>query len=133
MIIANDIKRMLRALNFEDDYRLEGSAADRRYQRVDVEWLATIRAESGNACIHEEEREVSGTIRDISANGARLDVDGLFFEKNNLLLQSSQLGIVRCDVVWRRGNKIGLQFSEDPKRIHARLKELLPGFDSRLP
>lgn len=133
MIIANDIKRMLRALDFEHDHGATGMVENRRYQRVDVAWFATLRAERGNACLHEEEHEVSGTIRDISANGARIDVTEPFFEKNNLLLTTSQLGIVRCDLVWRRGNKIGLQFSEDPRRILARLKELIPGFDSRLP
>ncbi|MAL78902.1 MAG: hypothetical protein CMN55_07275 [Sneathiella sp.] len=131
MIIANDIKKMLRALDFEEDHRSTGTAADRRYRRADVQWQATIRAERGNACLHEEEREVCGIIKDISANGARIDVDGLFFEKNNLLLQTSQLGILRCDLVWRRGNKIGLQFSEDPKQILARLQKLIPGFDNR--
>lgn len=133
MIIANDIKKMLRSLDFQEDHKSVGTAADRRYCRADVQWQATIRTERGNACLHEEEREVSGIIKDISANGARIDVDGLFFEKNNLLLHTSQLGILRCDLVWRRGNKIGLQFSEDPKRLLVQLQELIPGFDSRLP
>lgn len=133
MIIAKDIKKMLRALEVESDHLKTGTAADRRYRRADVTWSATIRAERGHACLHEEEREVSGIIRDISANGARIDVNGLFFEKNNLLLQTSQLGALRCDLVWRRGNKIGLQFSEDPKKIHEKLQELIPGFDTPYP
>ena len=132
MIIAKDIKKMLRALEVESDHKKNGTAADRRFCRADVKWPATIRAERGHACLHEEEREVSGVIKDISANGARIDVDGLFFEKNNLLLQATQLGAVRCDLVWRRGNKIGLQFSEDPKKILERLQELIPGFDNTL-
>lgn len=130
MIIAKDIKKMLRALDAENDHMKTGSAKDRRYRRADVLWPATIRAERGHACLHEEEREVSGIIKDISANGARIDVEGLFFEKNNLLLQATQLGALRCDLVWRRGNKIGLQFSEDPAKILKKLQELLPGFDN---
>jgi hypothetical protein len=133
MIIAKDIKKMLRSLEVECDHKKSGTAADRRYRRADVTCPATIRAERGHACLHEEEREVSGIIKDISANGARIDVDGLFFEKNNLLLQASQLGAIRCDLVWRRGNKIGLQFSEDPKKIQEKLQELIPGFNDILP
>ena len=133
MIIAKDIKKMLRALEVESDYKASGSAADRRFHRADVTWAATIRAERGHACLHEEEREVSGVIKDISANGARIDVEGVFFEKNNLLLQATELGAVRCDIVWRRGNKIGLQFSEDPKKILDKLQELIPGYDTALP
>lgn len=130
MIIAKDIKKMLRALDVESDHKKTGTAADRKYRRADVRWPATIRAERGHACLHEEEREVTGIIKDISANGARIDVDGLFFEKNNLLLHATQLGAIRCDLVWRRGNKIGLQFSEDPRMILEKLQELIPGFDN---
>jgi hypothetical protein len=132
MIIAKDIKKMLRALDVESDHKKTGSAKDRKYRRAEVMWPATICAERGHACLHEEEREVAGIIKDISANGARIDVDGLFFEKNNLLLNIPDLGAVRCDLVWRRGNKIGLQFSEDPKKILEKLQEFIPGFDNSL-
>ncbi|WP_373085886.1 PilZ domain-containing protein [Sneathiella sp.] len=132
MIIAEDIKKMLRALDTNAGSKINERAKNRKFLRSEVKWPATIRAERGHACLHEEEREVTGIIKDISANGARIDVDGLFFEKNNLLLNIPKLGTVRCDLVWRRGNKIGLQFSEDPKRILEQLRKILPGIDDIL-
>ncbi|TNE36468.1 MAG: PilZ domain-containing protein [Alphaproteobacteria bacterium] len=129
MIIAEDIKKMLRALDVDIDQKKGDPAEQRRFRRSKVHWPATIRAERGHACLHEEEREVTGIIKDVSANGARIDVDGLFFEKNNLLLKIPDLGAVRCDLVWRRGNKIGLQFSEDPEMIKEKLQQILPGID----
>jgi hypothetical protein len=128
MIIAEDIKKMLRALDAGHDHKPTGTASDRKYIRNDVRWRATIRAEQGHACLHEEEREVTGTIKDISANGARIDVNGLFFEKNNLLLTVQEMGALRCDLVWRRGNKIGVQFSEDPQRVREQLSKIIPEF-----
>jgi len=129
MIIAEDIKKMLRVLEAENDHKLSGKAKDRKFLRSDVKWRATIRCEQGHACLHEEEREVSGVIRDISANGARIDVNGLFFEKNNLMLTITEMGALRCDLVWRRGNKIGVQFSEDPQYVLDCLRKIIPEID----
>jgi PilZ domain len=128
MIIAEDIKKMLKALEAESNRKHTGSIQDRIYSRRQGDWLATIRAEHGHASLHEAEREVTGVIKDISANGARIDVDSSFFEKNNLLLTISDQCIFRCDLVWRRGNKIGLQFSEDPKKVLRELEKILPKF-----
>jgi transcription elongation factor len=133
MIIAEDIKKMLRALEVESDHKKHGNISDRRYVRKEVRWSATIRAEHGHACLHEEEREVSGIIKDISANGARIDVNGVFFEKNNLMLTIPEMGALRCDLVWRRGNKIGVQFSEDPGRILQQLRKIIPEIDDTAP
>lgn len=130
MIIAEDIKKMLKALEAENNHSHSGSIQDRIYPRRDGVWQATIRAEQGHASLHEAEREVSGVIKDISANGARIDVDGSFFEKNNLVLTISGQCVFRCDLVWRRGNKIGLQFSEDPKKVIRELEKISPKIES---
>ncbi|PHQ72210.1 MAG: hypothetical protein COB93_01215 [Sneathiella sp.] len=129
MIIAEDIKKMLRALEAENDHKSGGTAKDRRFSRNSVKWRATIRCEQGHACLHEEEREASGVIKDISANGARIDVRGSFFEKNNLLLTIAEMGALRCDLVWRRGNKIGVQFTEDPQHVLDLLRKIIPEID----
>lgn len=130
MIIAEDIKNMLKALEAKNNRNHSGSIQDRVYPRRGGKWKATIRAEQGHASLHEAEREVSGVIKDISANGARIDVDGSFFEKNNLVLTISEQCIFRCDLVWRRGNKIGLQFSEDPKKVVKELEKMSPKIES---
>ncbi|USG61727.1 PilZ domain-containing protein [Sneathiella marina] len=130
MIIAEDIKNMLKALEAENNHKHGGSIQDRVYPRRDGEWQATIRAEQGHECLHEAEREVSGVIKDISANGARIDVESSFFEKNNLILTISGQCEFRCDLVWRRGNKIGLQFSEDPKKVVKELEKVSPKIES---
>lgn len=130
MIIAEDIKKMLKALEAESNRKHTGSIQDRIYPRREGDWRATIKAEHGHASLHEAEREVAGVIKDISANGARIDVNGSFFEKNNLLLTISDQCTFRCDLVWRRGNKIGLQFSEDPKRVLRELNKISPKIGS---
>ncbi len=56
------------------------------------------------------------TVRDISETGARLRVDGTLVAPDTFELNIELDGLwADCEVVWRRGNEIGVHFASPPK------------------
>ncbi len=72
-------------------------------RRWKTNWLGALQTASGNApCL----------IEDISAAGAKLDLDRAPAEGSAVSLVIADAGTIPARVAWRTGDQVGLQFSE---------------------
>ncbi|MEH6403136.1 MAG: PilZ domain-containing protein [Sneathiella sp.] len=130
MIIGKDIHDMLSELERLSDEKSKVTRADyqenRNFRRSRVVWEAKLKAYFNDITLKGEVREVSGVVRDISANGAKVHLTETFPEHSNLELQIPKLGVFPCHIVWEDGRRVGIQFSESPEQIFAQLTKVLP-------
>jgi hypothetical protein len=130
MIIGRDIQEMLKEL---DQHRAQETGVDsntysenRNFRRSRVVWEAKVKVYFNDITLKSEVRELSGVVRDISANGARLDLEGPILEKVGLELIIPKLGIFPCETVWRKDNQVGIRFNENPDTVFNHLIKVLP-------
>lgn len=90
----------------------------RAFWRTAVLWAGHLHVDGGSAeCV----------VLDISANGAKLRFrDPAPGDENTCALEVPRLGVLSCVVTWRRGNRIGLRFSEGLANIKTRMPAVLP-------
>lgn len=60
-------------------------------------------------------RQITGQITDISAGGAKIDVDQPVEAHTAITLSIDQFGDYEGEIVWSSGGTIGVKFSEDPQ------------------
>jgi hypothetical protein len=69
----------------------------------------------------------SCTLKDVSATGARLEVDGstdvLTSREFFLVLSSTGLAFRRCELVWINGTTVGVRFIVDKEKKKARVAQ----------
>ncbi len=130
MIVGRDIQEMLREL---DQQRAQEAGSEnntysenRNFRRSRVVWEAKVKVYFNDITLKSEVRELSGVVRDISANGARLDLEGPILEKVGLELIIPKLGIFPCETVWRKDNQVGIRFNENPDTVFNHLIKVLP-------
>jgi len=130
MIIGKDIHDMLGELERLAEEKNKITRADyqenRNFRRSRVVWEAKLKAYFNDITLKGEVREVPGVVRDISANGAKVQLDETFPEHTNLELHIPKLGIFPCQIVWENGRRVGIQFSESPEQVFAQLTKVLP-------
>lgn len=80
-------------------------AENRQHERKAVEFDVRVRI---------GDHEVPGRIVDISAGGARLELDEPIRENPNIVLTLGRLGDYEGKVVWAYDLTVGLKFTEDP-------------------
>lgn len=67
--------------------------------------------------------DLNCTLRNYSHSGAQLELDkSAHTSKQFQLLLKKDRKIVDCDVIWRRGNRIGVTFLSDWKSVDPRTK-----------
>lgn len=130
MIIGKDIHEMLNELDVQ---RSKEKAVDaktymesRNFRRSRVVWEAKVKVYFNDVTLKSEVREITGVVRDISANGARLELDQPIVEKVGLELIIPKLGIFPCETVWRKDNQVGIKFRESPDTVFKHLTKVLP-------
>lgn len=130
MIIGKDIHDMLSELEriAEEKAKItkEAYQENRNYRRSRVVWEAKLKAYFNDITLKGDVREVSGIVRDISANGAKVQLSEAFLEHSNLELHIPKLGVFPCQIVWERDESVGIQFSESPEQVFAQLTKILP-------
>ncbi|WP_169543330.1 PilZ domain-containing protein [Sneathiella aquimaris] len=130
MIIGKDIQEMLSKL--ESERASAGAsgetvyAENRAFRRSRVVWEAKLKLCFNQVTLKGEVREITGVVRDISANGAKVDLSEPIFEKTDLELHIPKLGMFRCNVVWQDHTRVGIQFVDNPDTIFAHLTRILP-------
>lgn len=65
-------------------------------------------------------------ILDLSANGARIRPVESLSNARRVTLGLENFGRFPAEIAWRRGDEVGLTFSEDPSRIVHRMRGLIP-------
>ena len=130
MIIGKDIHEMLNELDVQRAKEVgsdDSTYVENRYfRRSRVVWEAKVKVYFNDITLKSEVREISGVVRDISANGARLDLEQPIVEKVGLELIIPKLGIFPCETVWRKDNQVGIRFSEKPDIVFNHLTKVLP-------
>ena len=92
----------------------ETAALDqRRHVRTRVLWMATLDTKEGPlACI----------VLDVSRAGAKLQFATPIFPvllRQPVELHIEPLGMLNAEVVWQLGDRMGVQFSDDPAQINS--------------
>ena len=91
----------------------------RRTRRASVLWSARIARD-------EEEAQTACAILNLSAGGARLRLATDETLPSNFALDSGHFGRIDGQVVWRRGNVVGLAFLEAAEAVARRFEDRLP-------
>ncbi|WP_169567243.1 PilZ domain-containing protein [Sneathiella limimaris] len=130
MIIGKDIHQMLNELDMQRARELgeapKNYTENRKYRRSRVVWEAQVKVYFNDITLKSEVREVHGVVRDISANGARLDLDQPIIEKVGLVLVIPKLGKFPCETMWCKGKQVGIQFKDSPDNVFQHLIKVLP-------
>lgn len=81
---------------------------------------------AGLVAYNERHATLSCTVRDISATGARVRVDGSVSAPDtfDLIIQIDGLE-ASCEVVWRNGNEVGVRFLAAPRMVAARRQQVI--------
>ena len=88
----------------------QGSQEQRRHIRKRVLWAAKLETESGSfGCI----------ILNVSRSGAKLRLTApvSVTPQQRVELAFETFGTLSADVVWQRGEKVGIRFTADPAKI----------------
>jgi PilZ domain-containing protein len=81
---------------------------------------------AGIAASNERRLTVACTVRDVSTTGARLRVDGSVGIPDTFELIIEVDGLeADCQVVWRRGNEVGVRFVAAPRMVAARRQQVI--------
>ncbi len=130
MIIGKDIQDMLTELESSRDGAGPDKEAlyreNRDFRRSRVVWEAKLKVFFNDVTLKGEVREVSGVVRDISANGAKVDLKEPLSERIDLELHIPKLGVFPCNIVWQDGKRVGIQFKESPEAVFSHLIQVLP-------
>ncbi|MBL4666417.1 MAG: PilZ domain-containing protein [Sneathiella sp.] len=130
MIIGKDIHQMLDELDRsrkKDAEKVEASYRENRnFRRSRVVWEAKVKVYFNDVTLKSEVREVHGIVRDISANGARVELTQPISERVGLELIIPKLGTFSCDSVWINDCQVGIRFNEPPEVIFQHLVRILP-------
>jgi len=129
MIIGKDIHEMLNELDIVRAKAAGKSVPDyvenRNFRRSRVVWEAKVRMYFNDVTLKSEVREVSGVVRDISANGAKLELSQPVTKRAGLELIIPKLGTFPCEAVWVNDCQIGLQFKDKPEIVSHHLVRVL--------
>jgi len=79
------------------------------------------RATLFSGTIIDAKRAVDVVVLDVSVNGAKLRVPEAFTCNRYVVLRIERLGQFAARVVWKRDNRLGLQFTEPPEKVAKRL------------
>lgn len=130
MIIGKDIHEMLSELERSQEQQAKDNDAlyreNRGYRRSRVVWEAKLKVYFNDVTLRGEVREVHGVVRDISANGAKVDLKEPLLERIDLELHIPKLGVFPCNIVWQDGSRVGIQFKESPDAVFSHLIQVLP-------
>lgn len=130
MIIGKDIQNMLKQLEEEQSAKEGASASlykeNRCYRRSRVVWEAKLKMFFNDVTLKGEVREVHGVVRDISANGAKVDLQENIQERAGLELHIPKMGVFPCNIVWQDGTRVGIQFTDSPDTVFSHLARVLP-------
>ena len=81
---------------------------------------------AGIAASNDRHLTVACTVRDISATGVRLRVDGSLAIPDTFELIIAVDGLeADCEVVWRRGNELGARFLGAPRSVGAKRAQVV--------
>jgi hypothetical protein len=73
---------------------------------------------AGVAASNDRHLTVACTVRDLSASGARLRVEGSLTVPNTFELIIDVDGLeANCEVVWRKANEVGVKFLSAPRIV----------------
>jgi len=86
----------------------ERPSEHRRFERTTVLW-------SGDLVYREQ--IVGCIIVNISAGGAMVRSEDPAFVMNPVVLRNPRIGDLTAEVVWRRGDELGLKFVDDPETV----------------
>ncbi len=70
-----------------------------------------------SGCLMDGDRNVDVVVLDVSVNGAKLRVPADFECTATVNLKIDRFGTFPADVIWRKGNRLGLKFVEAPETI----------------
>ncbi|OUR75250.1 hypothetical protein A9Q83_17595 [Alphaproteobacteria bacterium 46_93_T64] len=130
MIIGKDIHQMLndldRSREKDEAKDSENYRENRNFRRSRVVWEAKIKIYFNDVTLKSEVREVHGVVRDISANGARLELAQPIAERAGLELVIPKLGTFPCETVWISDCQVGIRFNEPPEIVFQHLVRILP-------
>lgn len=130
MIIGKDIHEMLSELERSREQSDRDNDAlyreNRNFRRSRVVWEAKLKVYFNDVTLKGDVREVHGVVRDISANGAKVDLKESLTERIDLELHIPKLGVFPCNIVWQDGARVGIQFKESPEAIFSHLIQVLP-------
>ncbi len=99
---------------------------NRSFRRSRVVWEAKLKVYFNDVTLKGEVREVHGVVRDISANGAKVDLKEPLLERVDLDLVIPKLGTFPCNIVWQDDRRVGIQFKESPETVFSHLIQVLP-------
>ena len=91
---------------------VQGGSERRRHKRVALLHSATLR---------DGERVIDCVIRDISASGARLDIEQLQTPAHTFVLDIAEAGPLSGRIVWGRAAQAGFQFLDEPEAVKSRI------------
>ena len=81
---------------------------------------------AGIAASNDRHITVACTVRDISATGARLRVDGSLSIPDTFELIIDVDGLeANCEVMWRKGNEVGARFLGAPRMVAAKRTQVI--------
>ena len=81
---------------------------------------------SGIAASNDRRLTVSCTVRDLSATGARLRVEGLRTVPDTFELIIDLDGLeADCQVMWRKGGEVGVRFVSAPRTVAAKRSQVI--------
>lgn len=130
MIIGKDIQDMLTELEHSREQKDKEQDAlyreNRGFRRSRVVWEAKLKVYFNDVTLKGDVREVAGIVRDISANGAKVDLKEPLMERIDLELHIPKLGVFPCNIVWQDNERVGLQFKESPETVFTNLIQVLP-------
>ncbi|WP_025897786.1 PilZ domain-containing protein [Sneathiella glossodoripedis] len=130
MIIGKDIQEMLNELDVQrasdQNKNSETYVENRHFRRSRVVWEAKVKVYFNDVTLKSDVREISGVVRDISANGARVELERPILEKVGLELIIPKLGIFPCETVWSKDSQVGIRFNEKPDVVFKHLVKVLP-------
>jgi PilZ domain len=130
MIIGKDIQKMLEELDRAREKNPSSQDAlyreNRSYRRSRVVWEARVKIFFNDVTLKSEIREINGIVRDISANGAKIELTEPIAERVGLELIIPKLGIFPCDAAWVNDCLIGVQFKDNPETVFDHLTRVLP-------
>jgi PilZ domain len=81
---------------------------------------------AGIAASNDRHLTVACTVRDLSATGARLRVEGSLTVPNTFELIIDVDGLeANCEVVWRKANEVGVKFLSAPRIVAAKRVQII--------
>ncbi|GLQ05412.1 PilZ domain-containing protein [Sneathiella chinensis] len=134
MTIGPDIKGLLDELEARQA-AVEAAATDtapysenRRYRRSRVVWEARLKMSLQDVTLRSRITEVKGVVRDVSANGARVDLFGELDLEADLEMILPSIATFPCKAVWAKGQQVGLQFKDSPDQVYQAISRVFTGF-----